>query len=131
MALRQVMIDDIDLTEGAETRTFSLDGVTYEIDLNDTNHQALRKALGPFMDSGRRKTATKSKQRKSSETPKAETPKAAVTPAALNKEQSEAIRDWARKQGHKVSSRGRIPRDIVNQFNSDHTPHALEFSAQG
>jgi hypothetical protein len=130
VALRQIMIDDIDLTEGAETRTFSLDGVTYEIDLNDMHYRELCRALDRFIDSGRRQTATKSKQRKSSETPKAETPKAKpVTQAALNKEQSEAIREWARKQGHKVSSRGRIPRDIVNQFNSDHTPRALEFSS--
>lgn len=121
MALRQVMIDDLDLTEGAETRTFSLDGVTYEIDLNDKNHQMLTKALGPFIDSGRRQPTSKGK-------PKAETPKPmGRTRVMLSKEQNDAIRQWARKRGHQVSSRGRIPADIVDKFQTEGvTP---EFSA--
>lgn len=121
MALRQVMIDDMNLTEGAETRTFSLDSVTYEIDLNDTNFLKLKTALSPFIDAGRRQAAFKGK-------PKAEGPKVTAKPM-LSKEQNEAIREWARKRGHKVSSRGRIPADIVNKFNTEGVSTTPEFSA--
>jgi hypothetical protein len=36
--------------------------------------------------------------------------------AAIDREQAEAIREWARRNGHKVSTRGRIPADVVDLF---------------
>jgi hypothetical protein len=123
------MYDDMDLTEGAETRTFSIDNVTYEIDLNDTNYRKLKMALRPFIDSARRQ-AVKGKPRK--EPTKVEPPKIPMgdsKPTTLSKEQNDAIRDWARKRGHKVSSRGRIPSDIINEFHTDHAPDEPSFSS--
>jgi TorA maturation chaperone TorD len=37
---------------------------------------------------------------------------------ATDREQTQAIRAWARKQGHKVNDRGRIPADIVAAYHS-------------
>lgn len=115
MALRQVMIDDLDFTEGAETRTFSLDGTAYEIDLNDQNYQAMRRDFARYIDSGRR---TKGKQRKTTRT---EAPREAPKTAPVGtKEQNDAIREWARRGGMKVASRGRIPQDVVDKFHENH-----------
>ena len=33
-------------------------------------------------------------------------------------EQSAAIREWARRNGHNVSSRGRIPAEIIDAFHA-------------
>ncbi len=127
MALRQIMYDDMDMTEGAEPRTFSIDNVTYEIDLNETNYRKLKTALGPFIDSGRRQAVSKGRKETKAETPKILTVDS--KPTTLSKEQNDAIREWARKRGHKVSSRGRIPADIVNQFNTNHAPDEPSFSS--
>ena len=35
-------------------------------------------------------------------------------------EQSAAIREWARRSGHEVASRGRIPLDILNAYVAAH-----------
>ena len=34
----------------------------------------------------------------------------------IDREQTEAIREWARRNGHNVSTRGRIPADVVDGF---------------
>ena len=49
-----ILIDDVDGGEGAETVTFALDGVTYEIDLSKSNASALRDAMAPWVGHGRR-----------------------------------------------------------------------------
>ena len=38
--------------------------------------------------------------------------------AAIDREQSAAIRDWARRNGHSVSTRGRIPADVIDAFHA-------------
>ncbi|MGB6149059.1 MAG: histone-like nucleoid-structuring protein Lsr2, partial [Mycolicibacter algericus] len=37
---------------------------------------------------------------------------------AIDREQSAAIREWARRNGHNVSTRGRIPADIIDAFHA-------------
>ena len=37
-------------------------------------------------------------------------------PAAADREQNQAIREWARKQGMKVSDRGRIPAEVLDAY---------------
>ena len=39
---------------------------------------------------------------------------------SADREQNQAIREWARKRGLKVSDRGRIPADIVEQYHKAH-----------
>ena len=38
--------------------------------------------------------------------------------AIIDREQSAAIREWARRNGHKVSTRGRIPADVIEAFHA-------------
>ena len=38
--------------------------------------------------------------------------------AAIDREQSAAIRDWARRNGHNVSTRGRIPAEVIDAFHA-------------
>jgi hypothetical protein len=35
----------------------------------------------------------------------------------VDREQSAAIREWARRNGHKVSARGRISADVIEAYN--------------
>lgn len=108
MALKTILVDDLDETEGADTRDFALDGVEYEIDLNDKNAEKLKNALAPFIAVARKKRARSTVAKRAS--PRASAPS----------EQLSAIRDWAKSKGIKVSDRGRIPRKVIQQFEDEH-----------
>lgn len=109
MAVKQVVIDDMSGEEGASTRSFSIDGTAYEVDLTDSNAAKLLKSLDPYIKVARKKGSAPKKYPKS----KVTTPTAS---ADLN-----AIRDWAKANGRKVSDRGRIPKDVVDAFNETHS----------
>ena len=38
---------------------------------------------------------------------------------AIDREQNQAIRDWARKRGMKVSDRGRIPAEVLEAYHKE------------
>ncbi|MEV4775515.1 Lsr2 family protein [Microbacterium sp. LTA6] len=106
------LVDDIDGTvlevgEG-ETVHFSLNGASYEIDLNATHSEELRSALEPYISAGRRAGGSSSAR---SSSPRKR--------AGRNPEVS-AIRAWAKANGHTLSERGRIPAPIVEAYNAAH-----------
>ena len=37
-------------------------------------------------------------------------------PARSNREETHAIREWARQNGHKVSDRGRISKSVIEAY---------------
>ncbi|WP_345713818.1 Lsr2 family protein, partial [Kineococcus glutinatus] len=49
-----LLVDDVDGGEAAETVSFALDGVSYEIDLSDEHAGALRDAFAPWIGHARR-----------------------------------------------------------------------------
>ena len=49
-----ILVDDVDGGEAAETVSFALDGVSYEIDVSEENAEALREALAPWVGHARR-----------------------------------------------------------------------------
>jgi hypothetical protein len=101
------LIDDFDGSGPAdETVEFGLDGVTYEIDLSSKNATKLRGDLKKWVDAGRR-VGGRRRGRSGSR-----------RRAAMDREQSAAIREWARRNGHNVSTRGRIPADIIDAFHA-------------
>ena len=106
------LVDDLDGTsnDSIETITFGLDGVIYEIDLNDGNADKLRSCLAEFITSARR-TGGRAKRGVG---PVAST--VSANGSGRNREQTQAIREWARKNGHDVSARGRIAAAIIEAF---------------
>ncbi|MRH90857.1 Lsr2 family protein [Nocardia sp. SYP-A9097] len=102
------LVDDYDGESKAdETVFFSIDGMDYEIDLSIKNAGKLRESLEPWTEKARK--VGRSKQRKV-------TAANGRTRPAVDREESTAIREWARAQGHQVSSRGRIPAEIVEAY---------------
>lgn len=104
------LVDDLDGGQASETVEFALDGVSYQIDLSNDNATELRESLAHYVTSARRAGGRK----KPGPRPGAARVTAGATSA--DREQNQAIRDWARKRGLKVSDRGRIPADIVEQY---------------
>lgn len=101
------LVDDCDGTVAEETVTFGLDGTTYEIDLSTANAGRLRGDLSAFINSAR----------KVGRLDKPTTVRASngVRPRA-DREQTQAIRDWARRNNLAVKGRGRIPELVQLAF---------------
>ncbi|TDC89569.1 Lsr2 family protein [Actinomadura sp. 7K507] len=100
------MTDDIDGSEANETVRFSIDGSAYEIDLNEGNADKLRVTLHAYMQSGRRLKATRGGK--------------ASARSANSRERSAEIREWAKANGIKVNERGRIPANVIEQYEAAH-----------
>ena len=101
------LIDDYDgESSAAETVEFAVDGRSYEIDLSDEHADQLRADFGRWAGHARRisgrRTAGGPRQRH----------------VQVPREQWAGIREWARRQGYAVAGRGRIPKKIVDAFNS-------------
>ncbi|CAM3894697.1 histone-like nucleoid-structuring protein Lsr2 [Smaragdicoccus niigatensis] len=105
------LVDDVDGESTADTTVeFGLDGVSYEIDLSSLNAAKLREQLEVWIAHARRTGG----RRVASKTPGQPVSKNRV---AVDREQSAAIREWARRNGHKVSARGRISAEITEAYN--------------
>lgn len=102
-----ILVDDLDGDEAAETVSFALDGVDYEIDLNQTHAEELREALARYVAAGRRVGGRRRKgQRSSAGT--------AGGPSASE------IRAWARANGWDVPERGRVSAEVREAYAAAH-----------
>jgi hypothetical protein len=109
-----VLSDDLDGSEADRTVEFGLDGVNYTIDLSDKNAGKLRKALEPYITAGSRVGRGGVAGRASGRG------RGAASSGRSNRDQNQAIREWAVKNGYEVSERGRIPMSVVEAFNAAH-----------
>jgi len=115
---RTYLVDDLDGSQDdVENVQLALDGTSYEIDLSAANAGRLREKLERFVNAASPVTTAKPAPAKRS--PKGAKEKVAV-PARTNREQVQAIRDWAKSAGHEVSSRGRISKAIQEAFDAAH-----------
>ena len=103
------LVDDFD-GEGAadETVEFGLDGVSYEIDLSSKNAAKLRGDLKQWVDAGRRVGGS----------PRGRKAGTGRGRAAIQGEPIAAHPEWGRRNGHNVSTRGRIPADVIDAFHA-------------
>lgn len=99
------LTDDLDGSAATETITFSVDGATYEIDLNDENATRFRNSLDVFVDNARKVNGSRRSAAK----------RRAAKTASASTDANEA-RSWLREHGHEVSDRGRIKNDLIALF---------------
>lgn len=109
------LVDDLDgsSADGIETVRFELDSANYEIDLKPDHADALRDVFAEFIPSARR-TGGRIKHNPVAQPVSTSTSNS----SARSREQTHAIREWAKKNGHQVADRGRIPATILQQFNT-------------
>lgn len=105
-----VLVDDLDGGDAAETVSFALDGVDYEIDLSEKHAGELRNALSLYIGHGRR---TGGRRRKAP----AGGGKAA---AATGGPSASEIRAWARENGWEVPERGRVAAEVREAYAAAH-----------
>ena len=105
------LIDALDGSEADEQVDFAIDGKSYEIDLSSANSSRLREALAPFVSAARRSGGRRSSGGSGA---------AAATRPSTDREQNQAIREWAVAQGMKISERGRIPSNVLEAYHQNH-----------
>jgi len=94
------LIDDLDGGEAAGTVRFGLDGAEYEIDLSAAHNDELRKELRQYLAHARRTGTARSAAR---------TRRGSAVDTAK-------VREWAKEQGIDVKHRGRVPANVVEQY---------------
>jgi|SRR3954449_4898022 len=106
------LVDDLDDTEiqdgEGQTVKFGLDGTSYEIDLTNNHADELREVVSRYVQAARRVGTARP----------AASPSRSRGPVRRDREQTQAIRDWAKQQGMEVSERGRIPKNVLDAYNA-------------
>ena len=97
-----ILEDDYDGSTADQTVAFGLDGAEYEIDLSGPNANALREALAPWLANARKVNGRRRRGGKGAEATTGQ------------------IRAWAQANGHQVSGRGRVAREIREAFENAH-----------
>jgi hypothetical protein len=87
------------------TRTFSLDGRDYEIDLCVKHSEKFDEAVKRFADHGRRVSARAGRTKRRT---------------TAHRRRSAEVRAWAKRSGMEVSDRGRIPAEVISQYEANH-----------
>ena len=101
------LLDDIDGSQADETVKFGLDGTNYEIDVNAKHAEKLRGAVAKYILKARRLGRNHIVSSGRGQT---------GSSAKSDRAQNQAVRDWAKTKGIEISDRGRIPRNIVEQY---------------
>ena len=104
------LVDDLDGESADETVEFGIDGKSYEIDLSKENAGRLRDVLADFVSAARR--AGGRRRAGSSAGTGSGSGGAGAAPkgrASIDREQNQAIRDWARP-----TASGRMPPPAIS-----------------
>ncbi|APX34581.1 hypothetical protein BH708_02295 [Brachybacterium sp. P6-10-X1] len=91
------LVDDTDGSDANSAVTFALDGVRYEIDLNDENASEMRSDFSKWTSPARR-VGGRAKR------------------GTGKRNETKLIRDWAAQNGYAISDRGRIPATVREAY---------------
>src|SRR3954452_17340307 len=98
-----------------ETYRFGQGKFAYEVDLTEKEGEVLMTTLDEYVEVARKLGPLASAPGGGGRTAR---PRSST--ATRDREQSRSIRDWARRHEFEVSSRGRIPNEIVEAYDEAH-----------
>jgi Lsr2 len=107
----EVLIDDLDGSEGAATVTLGWNGDWRELDLSKRNLASLSRTMDKYWKIGRPVSGSGR-----SSTRRSRPNKASSTRATKARRDPKLIRAWATQNGIAVPARGRIPGDVEQQY---------------
>jgi hypothetical protein len=94
--------DDLSGGPAVETVQFGVDGANYEVDLNEKHAADLHRKLAPYIERARLS------QRRHT--------RAGASRTAASRERSRQIRAWAEQQGLDVADHGRLPANVIQEY---------------
>jgi len=99
--------------EAADTVTFTVEGKSYECELCEPHLAEFHEAMEVWSSHSRPARAARASQGASSRAPRRRTGTNGAPSASV-------VREWARSQGLEVSSRGRVPAELLVAFEAAH-----------
>jgi Lsr2 len=107
------MVDDLtgEVAENISTVEFELDGRVYELDLTEENSANLHDALSQYVNAARKVGGRRRSGPRAGRAIKSTSPT-----TGYNRETLKSIREWAKKNGHSVSDRGRLPAEVLQSW---------------
>ena len=99
------LVDDLDGSEATQSISFGLDGVRFEIDLNEQHAGELRAALDAYVRAARRVGRPTGRGRP-------------VGSSADHRDRNAAIRQWALDNGIELPGRGRIAHGVQDAYDA-------------
>jgi Lsr2 len=118
-----ILVDDVDGGEAAETVSFALDGVSYEIDVSEENAEALREALAPWVGHARRVGGRSGGGRARSTSSSGGSSRSRGSSSGGGgggRHDLSDVRSWARENGYQVSDRGRVSSEVITAYEKAH-----------
>ena len=104
------LVDDLDGSEATQSVAFGVDGLAYQIDLNDKHADELRANLSAFVGVARRVRHEPGHVRNG------------ASSVARDKDRNSAIRQWALDEGVELPSRGRIAGAVQAAYDAADVP---------
>ncbi len=101
--------DEMPAGEG-RTVEFSVDGSSYTIDLTDKEAAGFDKALAMYIEHATKTSAGAGGRKRSGSS--------SGSGSGRSKDELSNIRAWAQANGHQVSERGRIKKDILDAYHA-------------
>ena len=105
-----VLIDDLDGSDGAQTVTLGWNGDWRELDLSKRNLSSLSRTLDKYWSVGRPVSANGQTTRRTAQ-------KKSSSRSTNGKRDPKVIRAWATQNRIAVPARGRIPADVERKYN--------------
>jgi hypothetical protein len=115
-----ILVDDVDGGEAAETVSFALDGVSYEIDVSEKNASALRDALAQWVGHARRVGGRSGGGRSRSASSGGSGGSGRSRGSSGGRHDLSDVRAWARENGYQVSDRGRVSSEVITAYEKAH-----------
>ncbi len=115
-----VLIDDVDGGDAVETITFALDGVAYEIDLNEENAASLREALSTWVGHARKVSGRSPSGGRGTRGRARNGGGSGGASGGGAGDDTAAVRAWARETGHTVNDRGRVSGAVLEAYRAAH-----------
>jgi hypothetical protein len=115
MAQRTVvtLVDDLDGGVAAESVSFGIDHVDYEIDLSGEHAEALRGVLAPYVAAARRTGGRRPARSAPAARPASS---GAAAGAGRSRSANAEIRAWAAEHGVTLAERGRLPGRVIEAY---------------
>ena len=104
--------DEMKAGEG-RTIEFSVDGASYTIDLTEKEAAGFDKALATYIEHATKTSGGAGGRKRSGSSAK--------SGSGRSKDELANIRAWAQANGHQVSERGRIKKDILDAYHAANT----------
>ncbi|MEJ5913643.1 histone-like nucleoid-structuring protein Lsr2 [Pseudokineococcus sp. 1T1Z-3] len=108
-----VLTDDMDGSPASRTVSFAFEGVAYEIDLNDEHAAAIEESFAEWVAAARR-TGTGGAAASGA------VPARSSGRSGPKRSDLDAVRAWARDNGHSVSDRGRVAQKVLDAYDAAH-----------